>query len=585
MKLLRLKVEGFGALKGEFAFDPGRVTVLVDDNERGKSTLLAAVAAALYGLEHNRTIHRVLTPLDRWRPWEGGPYRVELEVENDGERYTIMRDFDRGTVAVWNSRGQDVTVEFREGKADFPVGRRLTGLDAEEFAKCALVRQDELDVVVPVDERERRGSTLHARLENAADTRVGDTNATEALGVLEGAVRRYNELEVESTGTVDTAIQRLELKHATLETEIKALEHDYGQIAGPLESLMAIDDEERDTRERMRELDHLRRDAIADDVRRQIVENAKHKADLQRLRDEADTLASAARLPPHAETEFRETITRHEEAQRQLAALEARKHDELAREREKREAELGALAAYAAAEPADADRCVALASELRQVAEEDASLRTAVFTLRESLASQGHDPVRIQELTARFDARSEPEQRLLRSQSERALVYQTELATLERVRTECTEDLRQIDALRHRWRMPAWLLTAFGLASALAGGAMPRLGAPVSLWISSLAIGVVMFALGLVLLASGRRARSGDRTEALRRLTEAQRRINQMRDHRAESSVELGELAAAMGYRDQIDMLREWSEYERVMTDIAPALRAQERLTALEARR
>ena len=41
MKLWRLKVDGFGALKGEFAFDPTRLTLLVDDNERGKSTLLA----------------------------------------------------------------------------------------------------------------------------------------------------------------------------------------------------------------------------------------------------------------------------------------------------------------------------------------------------------------------------------------------------------------------------------------------------------------------------------------------------------------------------------------------------------------
>ena len=191
MKLLRLKVEGFGALKGEFAFDPARVTVLVDDNERGKSTLLAAVAAALYGLDGDKRSHRVLSPLDRWRPWGGGPYRVELEVESGGERYTIMRDFDRGTVAVWNGRGQEVTVEFREGRTEFPVGRRLTGLDGEEFARCSLVRQNTLDEVVPADERARRASTLHARLESAADTRVGDTNATEALSVLEGAVRKY----------------------------------------------------------------------------------------------------------------------------------------------------------------------------------------------------------------------------------------------------------------------------------------------------------------------------------------------------------------------------------------------------------
>ncbi len=585
MKLLRLKVDGFGALRGEFAFDPGRVTVLVDDNERGKSTLLAAVAAALYGLESNKQTHRVLTPLDRWRPWEGGPYRVELDVESEGERFTIMRDFDRGTVAVWNGRGQEVTLDFREGKTDFPVGRRLTGLDADEFTKCALVRQDDLDGVVPAEERSRRGSTLHARLENAADTRVGDTNATEALRVLEGAVRRFTAPEIESTVTVDTAIQRFELKHATLETDLKTLEHDFAQISAPLESLVRLDDEEQEARERMRGLDHERRDTLAEDVRRQIAENAKHRADLECLRDEAETLVSAAQLPRTAETEFREAVTRHEEAARQLEALEARKHEELAREREKRETELGALKAYASAGPSDADRCVALASELRQVAEEDSSVRTAVFTLRESLASQGYDPERVHELSAKFGALGEAEQRLLRSQAERALVYQADVATLDQTRTESTEQLREIDALRRRGRVPAWLLAAFGLAAALVGGILPRLGGTPSLWISLLGIGAVMLALGLVLIVTGRHARAEDRTEALRRLSEAQRWINQMRDRRAESSVQLGELSASMGHRDQVDMLREWSEYDRVMAENAPTLRAQERLAALEERR
>ena len=71
MKLLRLKADGFGALRGEFRFDPDRVTVILDDNERGKSTLLAAIAAALYGLEGDRRSHRPLTPFERWKPWDG----------------------------------------------------------------------------------------------------------------------------------------------------------------------------------------------------------------------------------------------------------------------------------------------------------------------------------------------------------------------------------------------------------------------------------------------------------------------------------------------------------------------------------
>lgn len=585
MKLLRLKVEGFGALKGEFTFDPGRVVLLVDDNERGKTTLLAAIAAALYGLEDSKRTHRVLTPLDRWRPWDGGAYRVELEVEGDHERLTITRDFERGTVAVWNARGQEVTAEFKEGKDQYPVGRRLSGLDADEFSKCALVCQNEMDEVVPADEKVRRNSTLHARLENAADTRVGDTNATEALRVLEGAIRKYTCAEVESSGNVDTAIQRLELKRGTLETDLKTLEHDFSQIAGPLEDLVRIAEEERAARDAMQWLDTERRESLAGDVRRQLEEDARHRADLQRLRAEAESVASAAPLTRNAETEFRETVARHEEAARNLGTLELRRKEELAREREKRETDLGALAAYVDATVEDADRCVALASELRQVAEEDASMRTAVFTLRESLASQGHDPERIQHLTARFGSRSEAEQRLLRSHSERALGYQTEVATLEQTRTSSTEVLREIDALHHRWRIPGWFLVAVGVATVLAGGVVLALGGLQILWISLAVGGAVLLFTGFLLLMIGGRARRAERAEALAQLSGAQRRLGQMKAERTESEVDLGDLARRMNYRDQVDLLREWSEYARLMEESAPTLRAHERLAALEGRR
>src|SRR5262249_18380559 len=154
-------------------------------------------------------------------------------------------------------------------------------------------------------------------------------------------------------------------------------------------------------RDRMRTLDYQRRDSLADDVRRQLAENAMVRAEVDRYRAEAEALAATAAVPSGAEAEFRETVTRLEEAQRNLAKLEEKRKEELSREREKRQKELGALGPYANASPQDADRCVALAAELKRIAEEDASVRTAVFTLRESLASQGHDPARIQHLTQR----------------------------------------------------------------------------------------------------------------------------------------------------------------------------------------
>jgi DNA repair exonuclease SbcCD ATPase subunit len=582
MRLVRLKVEGFGPLKGEWTFDPERLNLVVDDNERGKSSLIAAITAGLYGLDADRRTHRVITPQERWRPWSGGAYRLELEVEHEEERYVVRRDFERGTVEVWNGRGQEVTADFRQGKEDYSVGRHLFGLDAEEFEKCALVRQGELDQVVPGDERLRRASTLHARLENAADTRVGDTNASEALQVLEGALKRYTCAELEFTGTVDTAIQRLELKVGTLATELKTLEHDLERMSGPLEELARRGEEEQTVRKGLDRLELERRDAFATDLRRQLREHEERVAALEGLKAEATALDLAAGLPEGAEAELRETIARWEEAQRNLDALEARRREEQARERTALDAEEQGLKQYAACTAEDADHAVALAAEMRRIGDEDARLRTSVFNLRELLAGRGYEPERIQFLTARFGALDDEQQRLLRGQSELALAFQTEVATLEQTRTQSTESLRAIDGLRNARRMPGLILLALGVGATLGGIVVFGMQGPRSFGLGMLAIGAAMVVAGVGFLVTGARAREEDRETALRDLSDAQRRLNTLRGQRAESEIALAEMSRAMGYRDPVELVREWNEYARLLDESGPVMGAEQQIRALE---
>jgi DNA repair exonuclease SbcCD nuclease subunit len=152
-----------------------RVTCHRDDNERGKSTMQSAITAALYGLIDDRRSHRLLTPHERWRPWGGNSYDVEIEVESEGNRYTVSRNFDASTVDIRDGAGRDVAAEFREGKDEYPVGRKLLDLDADEFERCSFVRQGDLFQVVPADEKERREATLRGRLEAAAGFRWATT--------------------------------------------------------------------------------------------------------------------------------------------------------------------------------------------------------------------------------------------------------------------------------------------------------------------------------------------------------------------------------------------------------------------------
>ena len=585
MRLLRLKADGFGALRGEIHFDPDRMTVILDDNERGKSTLLAAVAAALYGLDGDRRSHRPLTPLERWKPWDGGSYRVELELECEGERYTVSRDFDQGTVAVWSGRGQDVTAEFRDGKDDYPVGKRLLELDVDEFERCALVRQGELWQVVPEDERERRSPTLRTRLEAVADSRVGDTRASEAIKILETSLKRYDCPEIEFTGTVDNALARLEAKRQLLETELQELSHELDQNAGPLGELADLEEVERETREALAGLDAEWRGVLASDALRQLEEDQRRQEEIEGLQEEAASLSAVSQMPADAESRLRDTVARLEEAQRNVSTLEGRRQEEASRQRSELESERQSLATFESGGVQEADRCVSLAAEIRRVGEEESRLGDEIYQLRESLAGEGHDPERLQWLTHRLGRLSESDHVLLRRQSELTIAHHTESATLESHRTASSETLREIDAQRGGRTLPGWFLLSIGIATLVAGTVVASLrGLP---WLSTtfFVAGAILLGVGVFLVTSGRGLRSDEREEALRMLADAQRSLNLLRQQRAETEASLESLSRTHGYRDHIELLREWNELARLRDERGPTVQAQSRLAALDARR
>ncbi len=585
MKLLRLRVDGFGALQGEWTFSPDRVNVVLDDNERGKSTLFAAITAALYGLDADRRSHRVLTPLERWRPWNGDAFRVALDVECVDGLYTISRDFDRDVIAVFDNSGSEVTAQFLEGRDQYPVGKKLLGLDREEFEKCALLMQGELDEVVPSDEKARRASTLKSRLENAADTHIGDTNASEALRVLEESLRRFHAHELDFTGTIDNAIDRLIAKRELIEVDIRELDATLIVAQAPLNDLHRLAQEERSLQDALRELENERRAGMAVDVRRQLEDHEKALAEVARLEAEAGTLTASANLPPNAEGELRETIARYEEAIRGIEGLEARRRDELARERDAIARERQELAAYDAFTPEAADRCVAQASELRHLLMQDALLRHQVFELRDVLAGKGHEPEKIQFLQQRFGSLPPESVRLLRRQAELNLQFQNESAALEHGRSAATETLRDVDATRKAKRTPGWVLVGLGAAAVLSSGVVLLLAVAPSLSLGLLGAGAAVAGMGGLLLIVGARARREDRNDAMARLADSQTRINALHRRRAENESGLGDLARMMGYRDSVDLLRQFGEYARLLEDSGPLLRVQEQLEAAEGRR
>ena len=140
MKLVELRIGGFGRLaRRTIAFEP-RVNVVYGPNEAGKSTLTAALLASLYGFGRGEK--------DLWRPWSGAEFATSLVYElADGRAYEVQRDYDRDTrgVRVFDRNGNDASGDCTVGKNVVP-GQAHLGIPLEVFVNAAFVGQGDVRI-------------------------------------------------------------------------------------------------------------------------------------------------------------------------------------------------------------------------------------------------------------------------------------------------------------------------------------------------------------------------------------------------------------------------------------------------------
>ena len=146
MHIESVHLHGFGRLAGrEFRFGPG-LTVVHGPNEAGKSTLHAALSAALFGLVGGGRRKKDDTArIDRFRPWDGARYAATADVvAAGGRRLRLEWDFDRGRVAVLDAAaGADMTREYGGGDPDQLV-RAVWGVERGVYLHLGHVAQAEL---------------------------------------------------------------------------------------------------------------------------------------------------------------------------------------------------------------------------------------------------------------------------------------------------------------------------------------------------------------------------------------------------------------------------------------------------------
>jgi exonuclease SbcC len=299
MILERLEITGFGCLRDLSEELHPRVTVIAGRNESGKSTLLRAVRAALYGIDaggQGRPVDR--SDWARFEPWERGSYGLALTYKlDDGRRIRVARRLDtrEQSVQVLELGGSELTDELRSGRAVTP-GRFHLGIDEAVFCATAWLGDDGLRIDAPEAARQRAGQ-LQEAIERLADTRRGVT-AAQALGRLREAMDRVGS-ERRGTSPLGVATLRLRSLETTLadaRTRLASVALDQERLAD-LDMMFADETERWVAAERARLAGRLadvadRRARLTDLVREAHV----HAATLE-------ATAAYARFPLDAETE------------------------------------------------------------------------------------------------------------------------------------------------------------------------------------------------------------------------------------------------------------------------------------------
>jgi AAA domain len=222
MRIRSVTAHAFGPLAGEILEFADGMTVVVGDNESGKTSWHAAIYAALCGRRRGsgRPRENEQRFIEAHRPWDREDWLVTAQIVLDDGRRIEMRQDLAGKVdchAVDLDIAQDVSAQImNEGTPDASL---WLGLDRNSFSATACVEQAQMLQV-----RSEAGG-LQQYLQRAAATAGADATAAAALQLIAGFEREQVGLDrANSTRPLRRALGNVQAAEENLETARRAHE-------------------------------------------------------------------------------------------------------------------------------------------------------------------------------------------------------------------------------------------------------------------------------------------------------------------------------------------------------------------------
>jgi len=203
MRIESITIDGFGCLRDcRFDFPPDKAVLIVEENESGKSTLVAAILAGLCGFAKNK---RNGDPA-KYKPWDSDSYSVEMELEAGGEHFVVTRDFSRQSFGV-RHRGRNENIH---SGFDSDLAAHFLKLPMEDFVRVAVISGKEAG-------RFSSSVTLNDRLSSLVEGSSDDSTTEAAVSALKGAKMSWREKPILPATVVKRISEEIEAVMATVE--------------------------------------------------------------------------------------------------------------------------------------------------------------------------------------------------------------------------------------------------------------------------------------------------------------------------------------------------------------------------------
>ncbi len=583
MKIERLHLIGFGKWRNCFiAFDPEKANLLIEENEFGKSTILAAIVAALYGFPpRERTTDDALSEKEAFRPDDGGPYRVTLEVrvptpQKEWALLRIWRDFERGQVQVFNlsEGGKDITGEFVRRRGETDVGGALLNLSREQFVNTCLVRQGALQEFSDLRQ-------LAERLQQIADTEAGRHTAARAIQALEHALREFPGARMgKGPLQIETEIRRTEQELTRIRDELKRLDEERHRLEPDLLRIRELEQRIEQARRRYRVAQYLRERAELGEIERE----QKRQEELEQRKRALDDERESLSLYETVSADWLDDMERHLEEWKQLA----RDQENIAREWERdrsrladiqaQQAELRSLATFT---QEDRDALCALVSRYEELGLAISRTREHMRAEEEELARRGIRREEFEQLRARLGTLTPEARRYIREAHVRARDLERACRLAEEQAKEHRDLCDHIARERERKRRQAdgaFTLALLGAGLALVARFLES--DPAAILLALLAL--LGLSLGLILRYTARTHRASEWERARAAGQRAREELERARDAHRGLYEEIRPLLDRTGHESLDALLEACDRFDLLEYELSPYLWQRARLQELE---